>query len=216
MADAARALAEARSAVAWPDEDGADLTSTVVAGLAPRRGPRRWPAIVAVGVVGAVMTVPVAADLAVRGVRITTGPLPAGIGDDVDLGEPTQVRAAAPRPPSLGLPAAAFAGEPAGGYSEVWPGPILLTSFPGRLDRALIEKRIAGGGDVEETTVDGAPAYWIRGPHGFLYLDDDGEPREDTLRLSRNALLWTRDGTTYRLESDRSLAESVALAESMF
>ena len=43
-----------------------------------------------------------------------------------------------------------------------------------------------------------------------------GNPAEDTLRLSAHALVWTRDGITYRLEStSRSLEESVALAESM-
>jgi hypothetical protein len=214
MTDLVRELANLRAAIAWPDDD-ADLATAAVAHLAPRRRRRRWPVVVVAAAVAGAVAVPVAADLAVRGVRTTVGRLPAGIDDDADLGRPASVRADAPRPPTLGRPVAAFAGAPEGGYTEVWDGPILLTSFPGSLDRDLIEKRLVEGGEVEQVTVNGAPAFWIRGPHGFLYLGPDGEPREDTLRLSRSALLWTRGGTTYRLESDLSRDRAISLAESM-
>lgn len=215
MTDLERELARLRTTIDWPSDD-VDLAGRVAPDLGPRRRERRWPVVAVAAAVAAAMTLPVAADLAVRGVRITVADLPAGIERDVDLGASTQVRAAAPRPPSLGLPVAAFAGAPEGGYTEVWAGPVLLTSFPGHLDAQLIEKRVAAGGDVVPVTVDGAPGWWVRGPHGFLYLGPDGEAREDTLRLSRSALLWSRAGTTYRLESDLAVDDAVALAESMF
>lgn len=59
----------------------------------------------------------------------------------------------AARPPSLGAPGAAFEGRPDGGYTEVWPGPVLLTRFPGSLDDQVIEKRAFGGATVTRTTV---------------------------------------------------------------
>jgi hypothetical protein len=216
VTDVVAALADLRDSLAWP-ADHADITSRAVASLAPRRRPR-WPYAAAAAVVAIGVGVPVAAHvLSIGGVRITlTGEVPSDIGGELLLGRPAALREDAPRPPSLGDPAAAFEGRPAGGYTEVWPGPVLVTQFPGSLDEDLIEKRVFDGGAIERVLVDGDEAYWISGPHGFLYLDDAGHPQEDTIRLSGSALVWTRDGITYRLESDRSLAESIALAESMF
>lgn len=228
MPDVVAALGELSSSLAWPDES-ADVTARAIASIGPRRAVvRRWPYVAAAAVVAIGLGVPAAAHLlSIGGVRITlTGEVPADIGGELLLGRPTELREDAPRPPSLGDPAAAFEGRPDGGYTEVWPGPsgplsgnhspVIITSFPGTLDGELIEKRVFGGGTVEATSIDGDPAYWISGYHGFLYLDEDGQPQEDTIRLSGNALVWTRNGTTYRLESSLSLAESLDLAESMF
>jgi hypothetical protein len=126
------------------------------------------------------------------------------------------VRADTPRPPDLGRPEAAFEGRPAGGYTEVWSGPVLVTSFPGTIGFDVIEKRGVAGTTVEATVVDGARAYWISAPHAFVYLDEHGVAQEDTVRLSDNALVWTRDGVTYRLESPYDRARALELAESMF
>lgn len=217
MTDVVDALADLRSALAWPDDD-ADLTSRTLARLDGRRRASRWPYAAAVAVVAVGIGVPAAAQLLdIGGVRIKlTGEVPEDIGRELLLGRLTELREDAARPPSLGAPAAAFEGRPEGGYTEVWPGPVLLTRFPGSVDEQVIEKRAFAGATVTRVTVDGEPAYWVSGPHGFLYLDDDGNVQEDTLRLSGNALIWTRDGVTYRLESDRALTDSIELAESMF
>ena len=218
MPDVVAALGELSRSLAWPDES-ADVSARAFASIGPRPTVvRRWPMVAAAAVVAIGVGVPVAAhQLGLSGVRITlTGEVPADIGGELLLGQPTELREDAPRPPSLGNPVAAFEGRPDGGYTEVWPGPVIFTSFPGTLDDDLIEKLVFGGGTVEATTVDGDPAYWLSAYHGFLYLDEDGHPQEDTIRLSGNALVWTRDGSTYRLESSLSLAESVRLAESMF
>ena len=235
MPDVVALLDELASTIAWPDES-IDVTARAVESISARRQGRRWPVVAAAAAVVVIgVGVPAAAHLLhIGGARITlTGDVAPDLGGRLLLGRPTSLRAHAPRPPDLGAPAAAFEGRPEGGYTEVWPGPsgplsgmhgprsgkhgpVIITSFPGTLHRDLIEKRIFEGGTLQATTVDRDPAYWISGPHAFLYLDANGQPQEDTVRLSGHALLWTRDGTTYRLESSRSLAESVALAESMF
>lgn len=218
MTDVVVALADLRSSLAWPDDD-VDVTARALSRIGPRSRRPRWPIIAAIAVAGVGAGVPVAAHyLSIGGVRIEQSgrDLPADIGGDLLLGRPTEVRSAAPRPPALGAPARAFEGRPAGGYTDVWSGPVILTSFPGRVERDLIGKVTFNGATVVATTVDGEPAYWIGTPHTFLYYDERGDAQQDTLRLSGNALVWTRDGVTYRLESDRTLAESVELAESMF
>ena len=49
----------------------------------------------------------------------------------------------------------------------------------------------------------GAPGFWVGGAnHVVYYLDPDGQIREETIRLSRNALLWERNDLTLRLEGD--------------
>lgn len=217
MTDVVTALDDLRASLAWPDDD-ADLTSRAIAGLVPERRRPRWSYVAAAAVVAIGAGVPAAAHLlGIGGVRITlTGELPDGLGRELQLGRATALREDERRPPSLGAPAAAFEGRPDGGYTEVWPGPVLVTRFPGTLDMPVIEKQATGDGAVERATVGGDPAYWVSAPHTFAYLDEDGTVQEDTLRLSGNALVWTRDDITYRLESDRDLAASIALAESMF
>jgi hypothetical protein len=229
MSEIERALDDVAGALVWPDPS-IDVTSRAVARLAPRRRSRRWAvaAIVAVVAVGA--GVPAAAHLLdVRGVRVTrSGAVPPGLAGDLDLGAPVEVPDDVAVPKGIGRPAAAFAGRPSGGLTLVWAPSdrlpevrdlgvgLVLTRFRGRVGRPLLEKRVYDGGTLEATTVDGAPAYWLGGaPHGFLYVDPSGQPVEDTLRLSGHALLWTRDGWTYRMESSLSLAASRALAASM-
>jgi hypothetical protein len=217
VVDVVAALADLRDVIAWPADD-VDLTTRAIARLEPRRR-RRWPfvAIGAVVVVGA--GVPVAASrLEVGGVRVSyVDELPAVVGTALELGRPTEVRADAPRPPALGEPIAAFEGRPEGGYTEMWTGPVLVTSFPGVVGRDQIEKRVLEGATAEAVVVDGADAaFWVTAPHGFLYVDERGFVQADTIRLSGTALVWTVGDTTYRLETPaHDLAASIALAESM-
>lgn len=215
MTDVVTALADLRGSIAWPAGD-ADLTGRALARLGESRRRPRWPfvAIAAVAALGA--GVPVAAHyLSLGGVRIElTGAVPESLGTELQLGRPTALREDAPRPPALGDPAAAFEGQPAGGYTEAWPGPVLVTSFPGSVDREVIGKQATS---VEAVTVDGEPAFWIEGRHAFLHYDEDGDVVQDSIRRSGSALVWTRGATTYRIESaDLRLAEVLALAESMF
>jgi hypothetical protein len=218
MTDVVAALGDLAASLDWPDGE-VDVSARALALIEAPRGRARWPYVAAAAVAAIAVGVPVAAhQLAVGGVRIVlTGEVPPEITAAAHLGRQAELRVDAPRPPSLGNPAAAYEGEPLDGYTEVWPGPVIISSFPGTLDDELVEKRVYEGSTLERTTVDGEPAYWIGGKaHGFLYLDERGDVREETLRLSDHALIWTRDGTTYRIESSLALAETRALAESMF
>jgi len=176
--------------------------------------------------------------LGMGGVRITQTDSPFRHGPGhLDLGEPVtwaEARRLAPgplpRPPVLGAPTAVFAGEPPGGVTLVWAPDerlpevgdygvgLLITAFPGSVDRSedTIEKRTTAGGTVESTEVNGEPAYWLGGaPHEVSYLDEHGETRQDTIRLSGHALVWAHDGVTYRLESALAVADALRLAESL-
>ena len=65
---------------------------------------------------------------------------------------------------------------------------------------------------IDETTVNGVPAYWLPGPHSLQLL----EPwTADALPITSNVLIWTQDGITYRLEGDLALDEARAIAESV-
>ena len=44
------------------------------------------------------------------------------------------------------------------------------------------------------------------------YLDADGEPGTEPLRLAGDTLLWERAGTTLRVEGARDLAEALEIA----
>lgn len=225
MPDMVEAFADLRAVLDWPDATS-ELTDRAVAQIRshPARARRaRWPFVVIGVVIAAGAGLPVAAHFLTSGgvrVEVTDESIPEGIATELDLGAPAAIRPNEARPRTLGNPSAAFAGRPRDAYTELWDEPnggyVLITRFPGHVEDELIRKRVYDGGTLEEATVDGGVAYWIGGPHGFLYVDDSGKPAEDTLRLSGHALVWTREGITYRLEStSRSLEESIALAEAV-
>jgi hypothetical protein len=93
---------------------------------------------------------------------------------------------------------------------------MIVTEFRASLEPDFAKKIIGDQGRLEVTEVDGDIAYWIEGPHTiYIYKDREGLIREDTVRLAGNALLWERDGITYRIESALSLERARAIAESM-
>jgi hypothetical protein len=93
---------------------------------------------------------------------------------------------------------------------------LLLVEIDGRVEPASVEKLIRTGTHVEPVTVAGAAGYWIAGAHHFLsYIAPDGSRIEDTMREVGNALLWTRDGVTHRLEGELTLDQAIKLAESL-
>jgi len=64
--------------------------------------------------------------------------------------------------------------------------------------------------------VNGDPGYWISGkPHGFFFLDSKGNPREDTFRLARDALIWNQGSLVVRIESALGKENTLALAATM-
>lgn len=178
----------------------------------------------------------------IEGVRITgtdtdSPALPATVTNGLRLGERAPLddvvdQASFPvmAPIDLRTPNAAFRGEPSPeAVTLVWApsdrlpptGPaggvgLLLTQFPGRIERPLLDKQIGPDAVVEATMVDDRPAYWITGAaHLLIYLDADGQRRDDTVRLAANTLLWSNAGVTYRLESALDRDAAIALAASL-
>lgn len=92
---------------------------------------------------------------------------------------------------------------------------VLLAEFRANLNEQFFEKLIMAGTTVDRVEVAGVPAYWLAGaPHVFMF-DAGGPLVEDSTRLTGNVLVWEADGITYRLESNLSLNESLAIAESL-
>jgi hypothetical protein len=94
---------------------------------------------------------------------------------------------------------------------------VLLSEFRGDLNRDLIAKQAGPGTTIEPVSVQGgAPGFWVGGAnHVVYYLDPDGQIREETIRLSRNALLWERNDLTLRLEGDFGKDAALELARAL-
>lgn len=82
---------------------------------------------------------------------------------------------------------------------------------------AFVRKTIGAGENrvLAETTVGGADALWVRGPH-FVEIGRAGAGELGLRRIvTGNTLIWTAGGLTYRLESELTLDEAVRVAESL-
>ena len=92
----------------------------------------------------------------------------------------------------------------------------LLTEFRAPLGFEFVEKLAGPGTEVTPVDVEGGRGIWLEGePHGFYYLDAAGQPRDETLRLARNTLLWERGPLTFRLEGDLTREQALAVARSL-
>jgi hypothetical protein len=95
----------------------------------------------------------------------------------------------------------------------------LLVSQTPRLvvDHDLIAKKAAGPGtSIDESDVDGSPAFFLSGEsHLVLLFDENGEVVSDSQRLAGNVLLWQDDNIAFRLEGDFTKDEAVELGESL-
>ena len=117
--------------------------------------------------------------------------------------------------PPNGVSAAYVANDVPGGRVSLTSGRLLVTEFRGT-SRPFILKMIAVGTRVIRTTVGGQPAAYLEGAqHDVFFLDADGKPRTDQVRLAGNVLLWQRGSLTLRIEGARSLSDALALARSL-
>ncbi len=93
---------------------------------------------------------------------------------------------------------------------------LLFTQFRASVDETFLKKSVAAEGEVRFVPVRGTTGFWLTGePHAFVYVESDGDTREETLRLAGNVLLWEEDGITYRVEGAPSLAAAQRMAESL-
>ena len=178
--------------------------------------------------------------LGLRGVRIETVPTlptvptPARSPIDLLLGEEVTLSEATARagfdvvfPAELGPPSRVFFDDrlPGGRVTFAYSGvpvsehtgyALLLTQFRGSLDEPNIRKTVGEGGVVQRVTIDGEPGFWLGGAdHLLTYLDPEGVPVQDTLRLAGPTLLWERDGITFRLEGEITLERALEIARSL-
>jgi hypothetical protein len=93
---------------------------------------------------------------------------------------------------------------------------LLITEFRA-VTTPVIEKSAGSGATVERLEVDGDPAYFISGaPHGFAYVNPEGDANFEEQRLAGNTLLVERsDGILLRIEADISRDRAVEIAESV-
>jgi hypothetical protein len=220
-----------------------DIASAVRRRLAEEPAPRAWfprrrtlaiALAVLAAAIGAVMAVPPARTavlewLGIKGVTIVrVDKLPAVEPRDPELGERVSLeearrlagyRVLVPTLDGVGAPDEAYA-TPLGvdrQVSFVWRGPdgirLLMTQFRGV---AMAEKMVGPGTDAVAVDVDGYPGVWFGGAeHFFVYRDSQGEPREETLRLVGNALVWQRGELLLRLEGDLSKEQALDIARSV-
>jgi hypothetical protein len=168
----------------------------------------------------------------------TSRPSPAALGEGLGLGEQVSLAEAEARtgrpvlvPDRLGPPDRVWldqsipggavtliyrprAGLPVSGQTGVG---LMLTSFPGRVEREVLLKKLVGsGGRVTEVQVGAATGLWLEGaPHYLFYVAPDGTTRDASGRLAGNTLLWERDGLTLRLEAEVDAGTAVAIATSL-
>ncbi len=84
-------------------------------------------------------------------------------------------------------------------------------------DQGFILKKQIGGSSLTETTVNGAPAYWIGGGTRVLsFVDASGSEVAGTQRSTvGSALLWSRNGRYYRVEGVVDLESAKRIAETV-
>src|SRR5215218_1940589 len=159
-------------------------------------------------------------------------PRPGTLGSGLGLGEPVTLEQARRGAPYLRLPAAAGLGDPdavylgrrsvslvygaRAGYARATTtgAALLVQEFPARVGE-FIQKSLGEGATLERLRVDGAPAYFIAGAHGFAYARGTDVRFEDQ-RLAGNTLLVERaDGLLIRVEGDLARNQAVAVARSI-
>ena len=211
--------------------------STGGAASSPRPRARRLPAFGAgwrarVAYVAAALVVLVGGTLAVspdarstvlrwlglESVEIKREPLPPGIGRELDLGEPIALPRGTKVPEALGEPDAVYAtplpdGTTATSLLYAGPPMTLVQTFEATAS-PFIEKTVSSADGVERLTIDGAPAYWITGSHGFAFQSPNGVAYDDQ-RLADRTLLLERDGQLTRVEGALSRERAVEIARSV-
>src|SRR5215217_5055800 len=159
-------------------------------------------------------------------------PRPGRLGSGLGLGKPATLEQARRRAPYLRLPAATGLGDPdavylgrrsvalvygaRAGYARATTtgAALLVQEFPARVGE-FIQKSLGAGATLERLRVDGAPAYFIAGAHGFAYQHGT-ELRFEDQRLAGNTLLVERaEGLLLRIEGDLTRDRAVAVARSV-
>ena len=99
---------------------------------------------------------------------------------------------------------------------------LLVWQDPARSNRVRLSLHILGPESwgvkkfeptvIEETRVNGQPAYWTTGPY---VLELHGGEMTTQRLVTGHVLIWAEGDLTYRLETDLSMDETVRIAESL-
>jgi hypothetical protein len=104
-------------------------------------------------------------------------------------------------------------GEPALATSDL---ALTLTAVAGRTEEALIRKVAGPGTTVEAVRVGDDAGWWIAGErHEVLVTRPDGTIGMLPAALAGDTLVFSRDGTLYRIESALGRDRTLAIAASM-
>ena len=108
---------------------------------------------------------------------------------------------------------AAKEGEPTIGDTDL---ALVLTMAPGGLNRDFLQKSLGPGSTIELANVGEASGWWIGGAqHELFIVHPDGNVGPLESRLAGDVLVFTRDGTVYRLESALGRDATIAIAETL-
>jgi hypothetical protein len=202
-----------------------------------------WALAAAVGLFAVVMAASPDARSAVlewlglKGVRVerreprAPAPRPGTLGAGLRLGRPVTLAEArrsgrpVPLAPALGAPDAVYLGarsvslvygaRPGFTRSPETGAALLVQAFRARVGE-YIQKALGSGTRLARLRVDGDPAYFIRGTHGFAFDSGGGSVGFERERLAGNTLLVERaDGTLLRIEGAIGQARAVAIARSI-
>ena len=168
----------------------------------------------------------------------TPSPLPSGtLGSNLGLGTQTTLDGAQANvkwhvlvPSRLGTPDAVYLQLPPDGASggevslvyATSPGipvstetgvAVLVTEARGSVNEQFFAKTLNDTTTIEQVTVNGHQGWWISGqPHVFVFLDSDGTPRFETLRLATNTLVIDDGGTIVRIEGHMTRSQALQIA----
>jgi len=174
----------------------------------------------------------------VRGVVVTkASALPSVSVSSLNLGQPTSLERAQSLvsfiivvPSQLGPPDAVYVdpsipgGEVTLAYKPRAGIPLvrqtglglLITEVRGDLSPELFLKVAGPDTHVEETSVNGDPAWWLAGhPHVIIVQTTPEDYREERLRLAANTLVWEDESVTLRIESGLSKSDAMDIATHM-
>jgi hypothetical protein len=168
----------------------------------------------------------------------TPSPLPSGtLGSNLGLGTQTTLDGAQANvkwhvlvPSQLGTPDAVYLllppdGASGGEVSLVYGTSsgipvssetgvaVLVTEARGSVNEQFFGKTLSEGTTIEQVTVNGHQGWWISGqPHMFVFIDSDGTPRFETLRLATNTLVIDDGGTIVRIEGHMTRSQALQIA----
>ncbi len=84
------------------------------------------------------------------------------------------------------------------------------------IDTNILVTKIGPASYAEPVEVGGQEGFWVTGPRSLQTYDTQLGPIEGFGRVvDGNVLIWAEGDLTYRLETDRPLAEAIRIAESL-